>query len=107
MRPLLVPEKEKTMSFIELESGLEWINADRIVGMHYAADKISLMYLGANNAVVVSNINRDYAAGIMKDMVRKIHDGEDITQEWIDEWCQSGGSVEWARRKDDTDVRRT
>lgn len=71
------------MSFIELESGLEWINADRIVGMQYANEKISLMYLGANNAVVVSNIDRNYAAGIMKDMVEKIHDGEDITQDEI------------------------
>lgn len=85
------------MSYIELENGLEWINAGKIVGVHYENKKISLMYLGASNAVVVSNINRDYAAGIMKDMIKKIHNGEDITQEWVDEWCQSGGSAEWAK----------
>lgn len=58
------------MSYIELENGLEWINAGKIVGVHYENKKISLMYLGASNAVVVSNINRDYAAGIMKDMIK-------------------------------------
>lgn len=87
--------------FIELEDRKHWINADRITGMFYHDHRIDLLYLGAGDSdgqTIVSGIDEKRAELIVKDIALMFAEGKTVTQDWIDDWCQSDGASEWERR---------
>lgn len=88
-------------TFIELEGNQRWVNAGRITEMHYINDRIDLMCVEADASetlTVCSGLNEDRAGRMMGDIAVMFAEGRTVTQKWVDEWCQSDGAAEWARR---------